>query len=388
MILNIDYAIVAAEIVAFITLFILTISLLFDKNKSASSTIFTKCVVVELLVLLLDIHCYVLEGNPYNTQFLYFTNLFVGIMGDCLLVYFSRYAWNIVNEKKKTNKSVVIIVIALCAIDTQFQIFGAITGFTFSIANSKLITTPYYDLTFIVMILGLLIIQAFLITKIKIIGSKMWLMFGLYYILPIISMIILMINSDLSFVSTSIAISFFVLYLGIEKTEKEKLLMEMLNKDSLTHLLNRRAFNQTINYYKKTNKPVVVIYSDLNNLKQINDSYGHEIGDEYIIKYSNKLLDEFDNDTIYRIGGDEFVIIADYSVNAFNSLIKKIMKISADGRESSYGYSFGLGCNIVDCINVADNYMQRNKTKYYVSNNIERRKGERRSNTDRRKKCE
>jgi diguanylate cyclase (GGDEF)-like protein len=56
-------------------------------------------------------------------------------------------------------------------------------------------------------------------------------------------------------------------------------------------------------------EPFAVIVADINGLKKTNDRYGHEIGNRLIIKASKIICDVFKHSPIYRIGGDEFVVL-------------------------------------------------------------------------------
>lgn len=87
-------------------------------------------------------------------------------------------------------------------------------------------------------------------------------------------------------------------------TEKAKL-------DSLTHTLNISTFQKLAKRkIKQKNKKHALIIMDLNDFKQINDNYGHPIGDVVIIKASNRLNRVIrGNDILSRMGGDEFVIL-------------------------------------------------------------------------------
>lgn len=86
-------------------------------------------------------------------------------------------------------------------------------------------------------------------------------------------------------------------------------------RDELTNLMNRRAFNKDLEEkIKKANEAqssLVLIMLDSDNLKKVNDLYGHHIGDIYIKHIAKALLTYCsDNETCYRYAGDEFMIIA------------------------------------------------------------------------------
>ena len=83
--------------------------------------------------------------------------------------------------------------------------------------------------------------------------------------------------------------------------------------DPLTHILNISTFQRLAKRkIKQKNKKHALIIMDLNDFKQINDNYGHSIGDAVIIEASNRLkrvITGNDSLSLSRMGGDEFVIL-------------------------------------------------------------------------------
>lgn len=91
-------------------------------------------------------------------------------------------------------------------------------------------------------------------------------------------------------------------------------LQELANRDPLTQQYNRRAFDQEIRNIFKHNQhqqtDITLILFDIDNFKKINDSYGHDIGDQVLIELSNQLEAIMPESTlISRWGGDEFAVI-------------------------------------------------------------------------------
>lgn len=96
--------------------------------------------------------------------------------------------------------------------------------------------------------------------------------------------------------------------------EMEIKLREQSDKDQLTNLFNRRRLEHdlTSQYesFLRYSVSTSILLLDLDNLKQINDTYGHHIGDEAIITIANAFrLQLRKTDIAYRLGGDEFVIL-------------------------------------------------------------------------------
>lgn len=97
----------------------------------------------------------------------------------------------------------------------------------------------------------------------------------------------------------------------IEKQKQQ--LHKLAYQDPLTGLLNRRSFEQsldnTLSYAKRHAKTVALLLIDVDHFKSVNDSYGHQMGDELLVKIAEILRSCVrKEDLITRIGGDEFAI--------------------------------------------------------------------------------
>ncbi|RRQ21711.1 putative bifunctional diguanylate cyclase/phosphodiesterase [Thiohalobacter thiocyanaticus] len=99
-----------------------------------------------------------------------------------------------------------------------------------------------------------------------------------------------------------------------ERKEFEARIERMAYYDPLTDLPNRRALNgeieQLIRKYPATENRFAVLFLDLDRFKHINDSYGHELGDQLLVKLAERLRRCCENQaTISRFGGDELVVV-------------------------------------------------------------------------------
>ena len=95
----------------------------------------------------------------------------------------------------------------------------------------------------------------------------------------------------------------------IDEGRKAEIYKELAEKDVMTGLYNRNAFDEWECNYKDLANTMVVTF-DLNNLKQCNDTMGHDVGDRYIIDAAgliSKVFGKFGK--CYRIGGDEFCAV-------------------------------------------------------------------------------
>jgi diguanylate cyclase (GGDEF)-like protein len=106
-----------------------------------------------------------------------------------------------------------------------------------------------------------------------------------------------------------------VLLYARERHRRQSELRQLAMVDELTGLHNRRGFltfaEQLVRLARRTARPLVLLFIDLDHLKRVNDSQGHEAGDEVLLEVSSLLRGTFRaTDVIARIGGDEFVVLA------------------------------------------------------------------------------
>ena len=151
------------------------------------------------------------------------------------------------------------------------------------------------------------------------------------------------------------------------------------NTDTLTKLLNRRSFDQILDkamsLYKENNLYFSLIIIDLDNFKKLNDTYGHQAGDEVLRKFGSILQDNMrQEDSAFRYGGEEFAIIASgdksENIKLFINRIHKQVKnntISFENKEITFTFSAGLVCvqksfSKEDLISAADQAL------YYAKN--------------------
>ncbi len=121
---------------------------------------------------------------------------------------------------------------------------------------------------------------------------------------------------------------------------------------------------------------------DINGLKETNDTYGHEAGDELLVGAAECLRRSFAGiDTIYRIGGDEFcVIVTDAEADVAQDLARMEELCAAWKGQYINGISIASGfASTEDCpdfasiVKAADQRMYANKNNYYKSSGRDRR---------------
>lgn len=146
---------------------------------------------------------------------------------------------------------------------------------------------------------------------------------------------------------------------------------EEYRRDSLTGLLNRNAFDDDVEFIQATHdKPLTVMYIDLIGLHEINNHLGHARDDVVLCELADAARAYFGDDNIYRIGGDEFVIISFAHSMAQSARQMGYMRqeLLDHGCELSVGMAESDdGEDIPDLVNQAENEMRKDKKRYYAS---------------------
>ncbi|MDD3414732.1 MAG: GGDEF domain-containing protein [Lachnospiraceae bacterium] len=151
--------------------------------------------------------------------------------------------------------------------------------------------------------------------------------------------------------------------------------------DALTGLKNRRKFEEELKKYRNQFEGIYpfILFADLNDLKKINDGWGHDVGDYAITIVSKLITKSFkENANCFRIGGDEFCIVSTaYSMGAFLKEIHDFLQeVENIGKCLEFPLSVATGyCQmkengIDEAVKEADRKMYENKRKMKISNNI------------------
>lgn len=135
--------------------------------------------------------------------------------------------------------------------------------------------------------------------------------------------------------------------------------------DALTGLYNRMRLER----YKYAGQ-VFVIYFDINNLKLMNDTYGHEAGDAIIKKFAAELNYWYNYGDVYRMGGDEFMVVIqnqelDICTDLFRAWFDNLPSLNrvSDGFKCDIAYGFDFGDSFAEVMRRSDDLMYENKAK-------------------------
>lgn len=182
----------------------------------------------------------------------------------------------------------------------------------------------------------------------------------------------------------SVAVSTAMMRIKIERIHVLERNRSLSEKDQLTQLYNRRAYAYDIGEPDNDAMNLVYVSLDVNELKVVNDSFGHEAGDELLIGASDCMKQCFGHyGRIYRTGGDEFVAILHASEERLEEIKKDFDRILTlwqghfvDHVSVAAGYVSRRefpDFSIPELAKLADDRMYLAKTEWYKNKGVDRR---------------
>lgn len=197
-----------------------------------------------------------------------------------------------------------------------------------------------------------------------------------FSLFPLIAMLIQIYSYGITVCQVGITCSNILIYIFIqsqsvnEEKSRAKLISEISNLDVLTGLNNRLLYECRLDELKKE-EWVGVLFADLNGLKTMNDSQGHVAGDQMIMNFAFQLMSYFPGNELFRISGDEFVVLT-LDKDAFDGASGKLMNVVGDS--ASIGKYEGNGADIINIVAEAEKDMYEKKSDYYQRTGKDRRK--------------
>jgi diguanylate cyclase (GGDEF)-like protein len=118
-------------------------------------------------------------------------------------------------------------------------------------------------------------------------------------------------------------------------------LRELAERDFLTGLLNTRAFDEALARRCAADTPFVLVLGDIDDLKRVNDTHGHPEGNRVLQHVAEAFAAAVGpRDDLARVGGDEFVVLMEGSVEEAHALVTLLKKrLARDGHELSFGWA-------------------------------------------------
>lgn len=285
------------------------------------------------------------------------------------------------------------ILNVIVAVNALFQIVCIFTDWMLTVDEHHVYSHGQFYIVYVVeylAIISLVVVQFLRYGK----GFKKQNRFSLYLIMLFVLYGIIMQeigNKEIKTAYLTLAFGACMMFIHISEFSSQRtdeFILEQqiqIKTDALTGLLSRYAYSFALNNYKKTMPADFVAFSiDVNGLKQVNDTLGHEAGDELICGAARCIEKVFGNyGSCYRTGGDEFIVLASMEEDVVLSSIEALRKETAKWKGKkvsslslSIGYSMSKGGDNLSCealVRDADKGMYEDKEEYYLSNGISRR---------------
>ena len=150
-----------------------------------------------------------------------------------------------------------------------------------------------------------------------------------------------------------------------ERLKAEAEVRQLALTDELTALYNRRGFfllaRQQLKMAQRTQSPCCLLFADVDGLKQINDTFGHEVGDSVIVDAAHLLQRTFrDEDIIARLGGDEFAVLMPACSEAMDILFLRLQaNIDQFNQVAARSYQLAMSVGVQSCAFTDDASLER-----------------------------
>jgi len=152
---------------------------------------------------------------------------------------------------------------------------------------------------------------------------------------------------------------------------------KLAHYDSLTQIFNRRRFFELAVPLFQREKNIYMFMLDIDNFKQINDTYGHDIGDKVLKIFANTLKDSVKDSIIARFGGEEFTVTGIFKdKKEIKEIVEKLknninnIRIQLDDENTlNFSASIGISTKNENMISIDELLKEADKALYYVKTN-------------------
>lgn len=375
-------ALIAADIVA--ALFLAIVFVGYDSGTREipdRSRHYHSCLLSCLAGLTVDALSYLIDGRAELSLLVGLVDYLSFLMMDVVIVFITiDLCARILAVKKDFNPNYRTSILLVCAFDVVLLTIGTLTGKLFTVENGVYTVGAWNDFCTFLPSVCFLANLTIVVKNAGVLGKEQARVMMIYFIMPGIAAILLIIDGDLAFSYVGLALGmalFFVLVqskLIAETNLRSQMLDELSSTDMLTGLKNRRSYELILS--ELSGEDVIgAVFCDLNSLKEVNDSFGHEAGDRLIQRFAGILQEAFPEDHVFRISGDVFVVIVrNVDVGQFPAKMQRFSDTLRDNdRIAAFGFEVGEGKQAVQVIKAAEQRMYCNKDEYYLETGKQRR---------------
>lgn len=375
---------VAIEAVCLVfMLIILSAYLILPRNKELNYDRFFFSLLFTVLGVGFDLISWTCELVPVSTFVQYSCNFIALVMTNFIISTFAYYITDLLNERRPFPTIFAHIILAANIIAVIVCAAGGFRGTLFDVK----IDTPapglltyddggfFYEFPMAVGTFSLAFLFILVLYNAKSLGKREIIVFSIYFMIPLAFGILELVDPEMLFAYVGISFSITIVYVLLQSRYidelmlRDKLLNEISYVDQLTGLLNRRACDRDVSLIEADDK-VSIVFCDLNGLKKINDEKGHREGDQFLITFAKILTKHFPYESVYRISGDEFVVVAqNMEPDEFEENIARLrQEIDENAGIAALGTITGTGDTIPALVRKAETRMYDDKKNFYRHN--------------------
>ena len=340
-------------------------------NYLTEQKLYMALLILNALILICDTFTWVLDGTntPVLRLILILCTVVYYILHPIIGMTWSLYVDFQINRNSYRILKMVYPMLIPIIISTLLSILSAFGNFYFYIDKNGIYHRgKFFMLLTAISFFYLVYSIIYIIRNRKRIQKSYFTSFLMFAVPPIIGALLQIAFYGLSMIWTGMTISILIIFINIQN--------EQMYLDYLTGLYNRRQLDLYLQDMIQKNKlNIAGIMLDLNSFKNINDHFGHNIGDE-ALKYTSEILKRsfHSHSFISRFGGDEFIVLLE--VNNKEDLEKALVKLKENVQQFNatkalpYEINFSIGADLYDCksmmtnqefINHIDSLMYREK---------------------------
>lgn len=388
------------DIICMAILFIPVVSLAFKKEELGLTTkLFLGLMLGTKWALFFDFLTWSLDGaliyDGWTFAFTIASLCSGAILGGIFVCYLGSYMYDMYGLKNVFIRSKVCLIINI--VSFALTITLGCSRYAFEFVDGHYTTGVLYDAITVLPVLTLIYMLGYAIRNVKSIGAGDVVTVAIYIITMIVGALIEAgYGVGATYVSVTVADVFIYVMLQNKFLEREKKQKEILEKkvekwkeksntDEVTGFFNRHAYEDEMTLLEEEDdESIVYVSMDVNGLKDVNDTLGHDAGDELLVgacECMKTCLGPYGK--LYRIGGDEFVALIhngdvsmDDLMRDFEDEVGRWRGKRIDSLTISSGYvcrKETAGKTLHDMAVLADERMYESKRKFYQKKGVDRR---------------
>ncbi|MDD3106276.1 MAG: diguanylate cyclase [Bacilli bacterium] len=315
-----------------------------DRKDKLSQAFFTTSIIIIFQLLIEAATCLInMRQEPWVYVVANLLHIVLFITAPILTMYWYLLLRKLINPNDQIKKKIFVLISIPLMINMIFVLLSPFFKFMFYIDDANVYQRGNYFFISAIISYGYLIFGLIRIAKntSKIVRRDLNLMF-ISTIIPIVGGILQSFIYGILLMWSSVAFALIIVYLFLQQ--------RLVHLDNLTGVWNRESFYYYIEELFKKNMALSfgAIYIDVDNLKGINDNYGHFEGD-FALQETSRIIKSilFPSDVLARVGGDEFVILSmqtsNDQLNILNMKLKEAFSIYNDISNKPYQITVSTG---------------------------------------------